>query len=159
MRTIGPASMSTHAASGSSVARIFAGLLVLGLVALLGVVAGVIVTRRSQHAALVAGSPTNGANGANGANGGAPPAALTGVAVNAAGDSVPAAASVAAPVVLEPTTPPTGTNDTAAGTASRATAARDAGVAAPAASVRRSGGKPAVRPGPKQPGDGDEYGF
>jgi len=169
MRTIGPASMSTQTTTGSSAAKIFAGLLVLALVALLGVVAGVIVTRRSQHAALVAASPTSGASGTsganaeNGANGGAPTAALTGVAVNAAGDpSATGAGVVPSTVVIEPATPSTGIgagSEAGAVSASRGGAARDGGSVASPGSARRQSGRPTGKPGAKQPGDGDEYGF
>ena len=168
MRTIGPASMSTQTTTGSSAAKIFAGLLVLALVALLGVVAGVIVTRRSQHAALVAASPTSGASGTsganaeNGANGGAPTAALTGVVVNAVGDPSAAGASAIPPaVVIEPATPATGTAGAASGAvgASRSGAAKDGGSVASPGSARRPANRPTGKPGGKQPGDGDEYGF
>ncbi len=172
MRTIGPASMSTHATGGSSVAKIVAGLLVLGLVALLGVVAGVIVTRRSQHAAVVAASSTTGAGANdNGTNGGAA-TPLTGVAVNAASEAPANAAGTIPPsVVIEPSTPPTGVGgvtgaaDTGPGSASvtasgstRATG-RDGGGAASSGSSRRPASRPGAKPGAKQPGDGDEYGF
>jgi serine/threonine-protein kinase len=175
MRTIGPASMSTRASAGSSAAKIVAGLLVLGLVALLGVVAGVIVTRRSQHTAVVAAAPNSGAgasdNGATGAGGAS--TALTGVAVNVAGEA-PAngAATIPPSVVIEPATPATGVGggavgangtDTAPGSATSATAraatGKDGGSAASASSARRPGPRPGAKPGAKQPGDGDEYGF
>ena len=57
MRTVGAASITAHpfasGASGSSVGKVFAALLVLALVAVLGVGAGVFVTRRGERARAV----------------------------------------------------------------------------------------------------------
>lgn len=150
MRTIGPASLSTPAMAGSSAAKVFAGLLVLGLVALLGVVAGVIVTRRSQHGAVVAAGSPPATNAAT---------ALTGVAVNATADPTPPSATPAVPpVAADPITPATGISDTASPLAARPNG-KDAGSVITTPSAARKGTKPAGKPGPKQPGDGDEYGF
>jgi hypothetical protein len=151
MRTIGPASMNTQSMAGSSAAKVFAGVLVLGLVALLGVVAGVIVTRRGEHAAIVA------AHAPAGSGAGAMPAALSGVAVGASGDLLPGAAVPA--VASDPTTPPTGISDTGAPTPVTSRASKDAGTIASPSSARKAGAKPGGKPGAKQPGDGDEYGF
>jgi serine/threonine protein kinase len=147
MRTIGPASMNAHSMPGSSAAKIFAGLLVLGLVALLGVVAGVIVTRHGERASVVAASPGS----ANNATDPGTTAALTGVAVapNPEAPSVP-------PVAVDSTTRPSGIADTGAPVAARIT--KDAGSTASAASARKPTAKPAGKSGAK-PGDGDEYGF
>lgn len=151
MRTIGPASMSTQTMAGSSAAKIFGGLLLLALVALLGVVAGVFVTRRAERARIVATAPPAGSTDPAGSAS----ASLTGVAVNASGE--PSPGSVAPQVTADPATPPTGTIDTGAPTAARA--GKDAGTVASPSSARKPGGRPAGKPGPKQPGDGDEYGF
>ena len=153
MRTIGPASINTQTMAGSSAAKIFAGLLVLGLVALLGVVAGVIVTRRAERAAVVAASPP----GPSGTSGEGAAGALTGVAVNVAGDPLSGAAVPS--VAGDPVAPPTGTSDTGAPTSPTSPrTTKDAGTVASPGSARKSGAKPTAKPGAK-PGDGDEYGF
>lgn len=144
MRTIGPASMNAQSMPGSSAAKIFAGLLVLGVVALLGVVAGVIVTRRGERAAVVAASTAS-----SDVAGGALPA-LTGVAV-----AKPAESPTAPAVSVEPSSPPTGVADT--GAPSTARSAKDAGSTASAASARKPT-KPAAKADAKS-GAGDEYGF
>jgi serine/threonine protein kinase len=153
MRTIGPASMNTQAMAGSSAAKIFAGLLLLGLVALLGVVGGVLVTRRAEHA-IVAASPPPSASGTNGEGA---TGALTGVAVNAAG-VLPTGAPGAGvlPVSAEPAAPPTGTTDAAVTTSARTS--KDGRALASPSAAKKPGGRPAGKPGAK-PGDGDEYGF
>ena len=57
MHTVGAASITAHPVAapmaGSSVAKVFAGVLVLALVAVLGVVAGVFVTRRGERPPVV----------------------------------------------------------------------------------------------------------
>jgi serine/threonine protein kinase len=158
MRTIGPASMSAHPMTGSSAAKIFAAVLVLGCVALLGVVAGVVVTRRGAHTAAtgattstttlvvsavpVAVDPANatpvsvapavnGVNGVNGVN--EPGAPATGVLGDAAA--------------------PPSSSGSVAGGAARST--KDAGTTT---TSRKPATKPPAKPGAK-PGDGDEYGF
>ena len=146
MRTLGAASMSSHPRAGSSAAKVFAGVLVLALVAVLGVVAGVLVTRRGQR-------PTASV-GASSAVKVAVSSELTGVPVGpTATDGVPAAGS-------EPSAPSTGlTTSDGSVAASSAHAARDGGAASAAGSARKpSTGKPSAKPGTKQ-GDGDEYGF
>ncbi|MDB4938306.1 MAG: hypothetical protein JWP87_5278 [Labilithrix sp.] len=142
MRTIGAASMSAHPAPGSSAAKIVAGALVLGLVALLGVVAGVIVTRRGERAAPVAASSATAAQTAS--------AAVTGVNV-----AVATADPIVPPVVIEPASPPTGA---VADATPPAHSGKDAGTTATQSSARKPPTKPPARPGTK-PGDGDEYGF
>lgn len=151
MRTIGPASMSAHPMPGSSAAKIFAGVLVLGLVALLGVVAGVMVTRRGQPRTLVVATTS---------------VPITTSAVGAT--SAPAAgnAETVPPAAVDPSAPPTGvaadgaSSATAAGSASSVssgsttstTHAKDAGAG------RKPSSRPSTKPGGK-PADGDEYGF
>jgi len=146
MRTIGAASMSSHPMPGSSAAKVFAGVLVLALVAVLGVVAGVLVTRRGQRPTASAGSSSTVKVVAS--------AELTGVPVSVTTtDGVPAAGS-------ERSAPSTGlTTSDGSVAASSAHVARDGGAATAAGSARRpSTAKPSAKPGAK-PGDGDEYGF
>jgi serine/threonine protein kinase len=144
MRTIGAASMSAHPTPGSSAAKIFAGLLVLGLVALLGVVAGVIVTRRAERGGAVAASTTTAAA-----------TTASGVTVGVA--TIDPAPAVVPPVVLEPSLPATGVANDAA-TSATAHATKDAGTSTTQTSTRKPTTKPAAKPGAK-PSDGDEYGF
>ena len=140
MRTIGAASMSAHPMPGSSAAKIFAGVIVLGLVLVMGVVAGVFVTRRGQR----------------------PPPAVTATAPPASGEAPNPSASALAlatasagsdSAVATPTTPATGI---IAGTE-----VRDAGAARTGkdgGAGRKGGGKGGGKTGTKG-GDGDEYGF
>lgn len=146
MRTLGAASMSSHPMPGSSAAKVFAGVLVLALVAVLGVVAGVLVTKRGQRPTAAAGTTSTVRGVAS--------AELTGVPVSATTtDGVPAAGS-------EPSTPSTGlTTGDSSVAASSAHTARDGGAVTAAGSSRKpSTAKPSAKPGAK-PGDGDEYGF
>jgi serine/threonine-protein kinase len=144
MRTIGAASMSAHPSPGSSVAKVLAALVVLGLVALLGVVAGVIVTRRGERSSAAAAATTSMPTVA------AASASLTPVAAVAPIEPV-------APIVIEPASPPAGIIVGETTTAS-AHPAKDAGPSTTQTSTRRPPTKPPAKPGAK-PGDGDEYGF
>jgi len=140
MRTLGAASMSSHPTAGSSAAKVLAGVLVLALVAVLGVVAGVLVTRRGQK-------PTASASTSSTALAAAASADLTGVPVGATpADGVP-------PVVGNPST-----STGASASEGSAHAPKDGGAPAAAASARKPTVRPPARPGAK-PGDGDEYGF
>jgi hypothetical protein len=139
MRSLGAASMSAHPTPGSSLAKVFAGVLVLALVAVLGVVAGVLVTRRGQRATASTSSSGKVVTAAT--------SELTGIAVGATSEGVP-------PVGAEPSAPTTGASPNEGAPAGSAHAAKDAG---PAAARKPSGRLPA-KPGTKQ-GDGDEYGF
>jgi len=137
MRTIGAQSMSAHPMPGSSAAKLFAAALVLGLVAGVGVIAGVFVTRRGQPAPIAVAATSK-----------TPPNATTDPAL-------PSAAPVPeAVVVAVPATPSTGI---------AAPEAREAGVAHPGkdagssvAGGRKGGGKTGKT---GKSGDGDEYGF
>jgi eukaryotic-like serine/threonine-protein kinase len=131
MRTIGPASMSTMSQPmpGSGAAKVFAAVLLLALVAVLGVVAGVFVTRRSESARVAAAAPP------------------TTVAIATPAESVPPAADPAPPV-----TPVPSESAVAVTTATATARGRDAGAA------KRPSGKTGGKPGGKS-GDGDEYGF
>ena len=141
MRTLGAASMSSHPMPGSSSAKVLAGVLVLSLVAVLGVVAGVLVTRRGQLSSRSGEAATSPKGQSSGA--------LTGVHV-AVGE-----ADAVTPAIGEPSTKAEGAEPpTAPASASAVRATKDAG-----ASARRpTGGRPPPKPGAK-PGDGDEYGF
>jgi serine/threonine-protein kinase len=156
MHTIGAASMSAHpmpppASSGTSAAKIFAGVLVLALVAVLGVVAGVFVTRRGQHADRTLASSAS-----------APTIVLT-------GQPVPAVDPGPVSAVNDPFAAPTGVaigaSDPSAASAHAASGnAKDAGTAGAAVSGRRPGAGsrgPGKAGAGKQGGggDGDEYGF
>ena len=135
MHTIGAASMSSHPMPGSSLAKVLAGVLVLALVAVLGVVAGVLVTRRGQRPTATAATSAKSAgvatSGVTARSDGVPPAA-----VDLGASAVP--------------TPESGAH-----------ASKDAGPTAPgsaSASARRPSARQPSKPGTK-PGDGDEYGF
>ena len=142
MRSLGAASMSSPPAPGSSLAKVLAGVLVLAMVAVLGVVAGVLVTRRGQKAMASTSSSSKVVTAGT--------SALTGVPVATTSEGVP-------PVGAEPSTP-TGASANEGALAASAHAAKDAGVPAVAASARKPTGRLPARPGTKQ-GDGDEYGF
>ena len=141
IRSLGAASMSSHPMPGSSLAKVFAGVLVLAMVAVLGVVAGVLVTRRGQK---TTASPSN--KTATVAT-----SALTGVPVATSPDGVP-------PAAAEPSAPTTGASANEGAATGSAHAARDAGAAAAAGSGKKPSGRLPAKPGTKQ-GDGDEYGF
>jgi serine/threonine-protein kinase len=139
MRTLGAASMSSHPAPGSSAAKVVAGVLVLALVAVLGIVAGVLVTRRGQRPS--AAAPTA--------------SAVSAASVGLIGAPVGAASLEAAPSVnVEPSAPATGITAAEGSTH----AAKDGGAPAASTAARKPPPRPAARPGAK-PGDGDEYGF
>ncbi len=143
MRTLGAASMSSPPTSGSSLAKVFAGMLVLALVAVLGVVAGVLVTRRGQKATASASSSGKVVTAGT--------SELTGVPVATTPEGVP-------PVGAELSTPTTGATATEGALAVSVHAAKDAGAPAAAASARKPTGRLPAKQGAKQ-GDGDEYGF
>jgi serine/threonine protein kinase len=126
MRTIGPASMSASVPrmSGSPGSKIAAGAVLLGvlvLVAVLGVVAGVLVTRRGEAARAAAAAPQP-----------------TPVAV----DSVPPSEPTSPAVLIDAPTPATGVVVSDAAIPSRA---RDAGSAK--RPLVKGGGKPGAKPG------------
>lgn len=158
MRTIGAASLSARPsampAPGASAAKIFAGVLVLAVVALLGVVAGVFVTRRGLHAPAAAGPPTTAtASGASIAS-----MAPTGEPVPAMSSSV--AAGPVVPPAGDPSVPPTGVVIGASHDATAASATRPSGKDAGTNAAAGPGRKAAKGAGKGQkPGDGDEYGF
>jgi len=143
MRTIGPAALEPQPAPRSSAARAVAAVFVLAFVGVLGVIAGVVLTRRAQPVA-------------RGAAAGAQVDPATTTATAASATTAAAADTPPPPVVIEPPAPATGlaVRD-AAPTASvvNARTGRDAGAKPP-----RGTKKGGAAPGPKA-GDGDEYGF
>jgi serine/threonine-protein kinase len=149
MRTIGPASMTPHPTPGASAAKILAGALVLGCVLLLGVVAGVVVTRRGAASTTAIGATT-----------GTTTAVTTAVPVAVDPNAMPVNVSpaVAVSTVVEPSTPSTGVVADAASPTAHARATKDAGTTTSSGASRKPATKPPGKPGAK-PGDGDEYGF
>lgn len=161
MRTIGPASLTAHPTPGSPVAKIFAGLLLLGVVAAVGIVIGVVLTRRGQHAAAAAATATATVTATTTLT-----AVPTGEPVAAAEPVPPVIGATADPAtpstgVIPPSTGSTGTTGATSATGTTAShsghGAKDAS-ATTASSSRKSDKKPPGKPGAK-PGDGDEYGF
>jgi hypothetical protein len=139
MHTIGAASMSTHPPPGSSAARVFVGVVVLALVAVVGVLAGVLLTQRGQKEAMSSASTV------------VAPAAADAHEPIAPIDPVP-------PVVLDPdpSTPATTPAVSAARTAApRAT--KDASTTS-GAPPHKPVAKPPAKSGVKA-ADSDEYGF
>jgi serine/threonine-protein kinase len=144
MRTLGAASMSSHPMPGSSAAKVVAGVLVLAMVAVLGVVAGVLVTRRGQVSSSEASHTSPKGSALTGVPI-APVAAETDTAPPASAE--PSAGGAVTGAIAEPV---------ASASASAGRAVKDAG--ASTSGRRPSGGRPSPKPGTK-PGDGDEYGF
>lgn len=135
MRTIGPASVSNAPygaqPAGSNAAKVALAVFALLLVGVLGVVAGVIVTRNDQKRAAAAAATTTSVP----------------VPVSAAPGDAPTSDPPPPALVIEPP-------GSAAGSATSASAKKDAGAAT------GKGGRPGGRPGgkPGKPND-DEYGF
>ncbi len=150
MRTIGAASMSAHPRPGSPATKILAAIAVLGLVALLGVGAGIFVTRRNQTGG-AAGPTAPTANTTSTSGSGVGASASTPVPI----DPVPPVTDPAHPALV-PSTPSTGVvGDETAATAKGVKDGKDAGATS---AKRPSTWKPPGKAGTK-PGDGDEYGF
>lgn len=147
MRTLGPASLTPVPARGGTAAKIVAGLLMLGAVAAIGIVVGMLVARREQRGAAAAQAATASA-----------PIVTVGAPL-APEDPVPPAASTA----VDPAVPATGVLG-----ASPMTSSSSESQPAPDASAttttkakghgRKPGKKPPASAGAK-PGDNDEYGF
>jgi eukaryotic-like serine/threonine-protein kinase len=138
MRTPGPASMSARPMPGASAAKVAGGLLVLGIVAVLGVVIGVVLTRRGQEGVVVAASPRT-----------------TACASPTSEPAVPATPASVAKVTGAEVAPSGRVNDP---TAAPATSDASNVAAGPTRKPdRKPTGKPS-KPGVK-PGDGDDYGF
>lgn len=148
MRTMQGASLSEPppAPTTSSAAKVFAALTLLSLVAVLGVVAGVVVSR----------------NGMASHNGGGSPAATT-LTAPTTGVTVTADAGVQGPlgvppIALDPNTPGMilGASD---GGAAAAAASSSASASSPAKAAGKKTGKGGARAGGQKPESGDEYGF
>lgn len=144
MRTIGPASLNMApappATSGSGAGRVVLAIFALLLVGVLGVVGGVIVTRRDQARAEARAAATV-----------VPvPVPMSAVPVTAApvGEPPPPA------IVLDSVPSTAGTTTSATSATSTTTAKKDGG--ASAGKGARPGGRPGGKPG--KPSD-DEYGF
>lgn len=148
MRTIGPASMTAQPTTASSAAKILAGVFVLALVAVLGVVIGVIVTRRGQHGVVAAASSGTATSPGPATSVAAPTADPIGPV-----DPVPPVVQIG----IEPAAPSTGAVAAASASSSSSHATKDAGTTA-SGTAHKPDKKPPAKPGAK-PGDGDEYGF
>ena len=143
MRTIGAASMSAHPRSSSPATKILAGAAVLGLVALLGVGAGIFVTRRNQ----------------SGASAGGTTATATAASAQASATSVATNVIDPVPPVIDPQLAATADAAIAGKSGSKEVKEAGATTTTTTTTTKKSGTqKPPGKPGSK-PGDGDEYGF
>ena len=162
MRTMQGASMSEPppaSRTGMSAAKLFGAFVVLGLVAVLGVVGGVIASRNG----MVAGTGSAPSQSTLPVPAPRTEAASTGVA-GAVSDPAPSVVVVPS-VVLGPSDPGgsvIGASDAGSPPAASAVTASSSVVSAAsakaAAAGKKSGSKTGARPGGQKP-DGDEYGF
>ncbi len=154
MRTMQGASMSEPppAPRSSSAAKVFGALLVLSLVAVLGVVGGVVVTRKG----LVVGAPAQ------------QPVATTPAMVSASASPAEAVADAGAtPAVPPPVVVDQGGGSAVHGvsdagparSASTTTSASPLKASAPSASAKKTSTKSSTKAGGGQKTEGDEYGF
>ena len=130
----------------SSAAKVFGALVVLSLVAVLGVVGGVLVTQKGIVATATGASP--------------PPATVDvpATATAAAADAGAAPVISAPPVVLEPSSYPTVLGASDAGTPSPVASSAAAPTSKPTPKTKKTEPKSNSRAGGQKP-EGDEYGF